>query len=122
MNGRSIGTLLLLQLLDAKAVGEDRTGVGVVGEEERLSMPKEELLVLADDCCYWGRRERVPSMTIFERETCDREREGVVGGLAGVKGGRVVGGYAKKICYAIVFFLSVMFFFCQNHRLLPPLY
>ena len=49
-------------------------------------------------------------MTIFERETCDREREGVVGGLAGVKGGRMVGGYATNICYVIVFFLSVMFF------------
>ena len=57
-------------------------------------------------------RERVASMVVFERKTCDREREGVVGDPAGAKSGRVAGGYAIIfLCYAIVFFLSVILLF-----------
>lgn len=52
-------------------------------------------------------RERVASMTVSSKRNLQpREREGVGGGLAGAKGGGVVGGYATNILRTtIVFFL-----------------
>ena len=71
---RSVGRLLLLNV---RAIGEGWTSAGAADEDERLLMLKE-LMMLDDDCCYW-RGERIISMVVFERETCDRKK-GAVGG------------------------------------------
>ena len=50
------GCALLLLLLDIKAGGEEYTAIGAFGEEKRLMVLKEELLLLAGDLrCCWRR-------------------------------------------------------------------
>ena len=51
-------------LLDAGVVGEDWTDAGTVGEKERLSVSKEQLMVVVGNCCCL-RRERVVGMAVF---------------------------------------------------------
>ena len=40
---------VVLLLLDAEAVGEEWTSACAIDEEERMSTPKEQLLVVAGD-------------------------------------------------------------------------
>ena len=57
---RKVSKGCALLLLHAGAEGDDCTAAGASIKEERLTMPKEELLLLADDYC-WRRRERLQS-------------------------------------------------------------
>ena len=106
--GSSKGCALLL--LHAGAGGDDSYPTNDFNEEERLTMLKEEFLFLDDDCCYWRRRE-VVAMAILVIETCDREREGVGGGPAGAKGGKVVSGYATIFLHTTIVSFSLYIVF-----------
>ena len=67
--------LLLLLLLQAEARGDNCHPAGASNEAERFTVPKEELLLLANECCCWSRRERLQPWLSSERNLRPRERE-----------------------------------------------